>query len=227
MFSHKINGQIELRLIQHPHNRELFQVLDANREHLRPWHPWIDLIRSNADLDRFIAAWLQQLAGNRGFHAGIWHDGKLCGAISHLNIDWLNRSAWLSYWLDEAHQGRGIMTAACRVFVAHAFNTLKLNRVTIECASTNTRSRGVPERLGFQFEGIIRGVEWLHDHFADHAMYGLLSGEAPLGDSSSLTPFPVAVPGPGPRAGVPLANLSRSRRWAVGDGLAICAPGPE
>ncbi len=208
MFSHKVNGQVELQLIQHPHCRELFKVMDANRKHLRPWHPWIDLIRSTADLDRFITGWLQQLSQNRGFHAGIWHEGELCGVINHLNIDWLNRSTVLSYWLDEAHQGRGIMTAACRAFVSHAFNTLKLNRVTIECASRNIRSRGIPERLGFKFEGVIRGAEWLHDRFADHAIYGLLKGDQPHGDSMSVMEFPLAAPGAGPPAMVPAESLN-------------------
>jgi ribosomal-protein-serine acetyltransferase len=69
------------------------------------------------------------------------------------------------------------MTEACRAFVTHAFDTLKLNRVVIECASKNVRSRGVPDRLGFSLEGVLRGVEWLHDHYADHAIYGLLKGE--------------------------------------------------
>jgi ribosomal-protein-serine acetyltransferase len=177
MFSHKINAQIELQLIQHADCRELFTLISVNRKHLRPWHPWIDHIRSATDLDRFITGWLQQLSNNRGFHAGIRFEGKLCGAINHLNIDWLNRSTVLSYWLDENHQGRGIMTAACRAFVSHAFETLQLNRVTIECASGNARSRRVPERLGFKFEGIIRAAEWLHDHFADHAIYGILKDD--------------------------------------------------
>ena len=208
MFSHKVNGQIEMRLFEHPHSRELFNVLEANRSHLRPWHPWVDLIRCNADLDRLITGWLQQLAANRGFQAGIWHEGKLCGAIGHLNIDWVNRSAWLSYWLDEAHQGRGIMTAACRALVSHAFHTLNLNRVTIECASENLRSRRVPERLGFRFEGIIRGVEWLHDHYADHAMYGLLNSDATGGHSSRLAPLAAAAPASSPPALAPAANLN-------------------
>jgi len=177
MFSHRIDQRTELRLIQQPHSRELFAVIEANRGHLRQWHPWVDLLKTPADMDRFITTWLQQMARYRGFHAGIWEDGKLCGEINHLNIDWSNRSTVLSYWLDEAYQGRGIMTAACRVFVSHAFQTLNLHRVTIECAAGNARSRRIPERLGFKFEGIIRGAEWLHDHFADHAIYGLLKGD--------------------------------------------------
>jgi ribosomal-protein-serine acetyltransferase len=208
MFTHKVNGQTELQLIQHPHCRELFDVMEANRKHLQPWHPWIDHIRSILDLDRIITKWLQQLSTNRGFHAGIWHEGKLCGAINHLNVDWANRSTVLSYWLDEAHQGRGIMTAACRAFVSHAFDTFNLNRVTIECASENTRSRGIPERLGFKFEGIIRGAEWLHDHYADHAIYGLLKSDQPHGDPKRLTILPLAVPGANVCDAIPVESLN-------------------
>jgi ribosomal-protein-serine acetyltransferase len=186
MFANEVDERIELRLIQHHHCAELFKLMDANRDHLRPWHPWIDGIRSAGDLERSITGWLQQFAGKRGFHAGIWHEGKLCGMINHLTIDWLNRSTVLSYWLDEAHQGRGIMTAACRKFVSHAFRTIQLNRVAIECASDNTRSRRIPERLGFKIEGIIRGIEWLHDRYADHAMYSLLRTDVLHGDSQSV-----------------------------------------
>ncbi len=206
MFTCKINGQTELRLLQHLHCPELFKVMDANRSHLRPWHPWIDLIRSTADLDRFINKWLQQLASNRGFHAGIWHEGKLCGVINHLNIDWPNRSTVLSYWLDEAHQGRGIMTAACEAFVSHAFIALKLNRITIECAATNIRSRKVPERLGFKLEGIVRGIEWLHDHYADHAMYGLLRGDQPPANVKHVKQFSSVAPVFESYAAVPIGN---------------------
>jgi ribosomal-protein-serine acetyltransferase len=66
------------------------------------------------------------------------------------------------------------MTACCRTLVVHAFTAWKLNRITIECATENSRSRAIPERLGFTLDGVIRSIEWLHDHYADHAIYGLL-----------------------------------------------------
>jgi ribosomal-protein-serine acetyltransferase len=207
MFKHRVDGQTELQLIQHPQCRELFQVMEANREHLRSWHPWIDLIRSASDLDRFIGKWLQQHSCKRGFHAGIRHEGALCGVINHLNVDRANRSAVLSYWLDEAHQGQGIMTAACRAFVAHAFETLKLNRLTIECATENTRSRRIPERLGFKLEGIIRDSEWLHDHFADHAIYGLLKADRSSEDLRSAASLPQETPVNRNCDRVPVENL--------------------
>jgi ribosomal-protein-serine acetyltransferase len=177
MFAHKINAKTNLQLIQHLHAGDLFRLMESNRKYLRPWHPWVDQVRSAADLERMIGKWLQQFSSNRGFYAGIWHEDKLCGMINHLHVDWTNRSTVLSYWLDESHQGRGIMTAACREFVWHAFDVFNLNRVTIECATENVRSRKIPERLGFQFEGIIRAAEWLNDHFADHAIYGFLKSD--------------------------------------------------
>jgi hypothetical protein len=62
-----------------------------------------------------------------------------------------------------------------------------------------TAGRAVPERLGFQLEGIIRDAEWLYDHFVDHAMYAILkkdwNGEQQGGEDSppaalSLNPTP-------------------------------------
>jgi ribosomal-protein-serine acetyltransferase len=177
MICSHVNQRIQLRLISRHDSGKLFTLIDSNREYLRCWHPWVDNVRSPDDIGRMISAWEEQNANNRGFCTGILFDGQLCGAIHHLNVDWLNRWTALSYWLDATHQGRGIMTIACRALIIHAFKTWKLNRVTIECAAENTRSRAIPERLGFKLEGIIRGIEKLHDHYADHAIYGLLRSE--------------------------------------------------
>jgi ribosomal-protein-serine acetyltransferase len=179
MISLKVSSRIEMRLMSHAETAALFHLVDDNRNHLRSWHPWVDQVRSPEDAGKLISNWEKQNAGNRGFCAGIWFDGRLCGAIYHLNVDWSNRWTALSYWLDAAHQGRGIMTHCCRAMVLHGFKTWKLNRITIECATENARSRAIPERLGFQLEGIVRGVEWLHDRFADHAVYGLLRLDCP------------------------------------------------
>lgn len=192
MFCCAINEQTELRLIERQHGDELFQLIDANRQHLRRWHPWVDIMRSPVDVERAIGAWQQQYVNNRGFYTGIWFAGKCCGVINHLSVDWANRWTALSYWLDAAHQGKGIMTTCCRTMVAHSFNVWKLNRITIECATENTRSRAVAERLGFKLDGIVREIEWLHDHYVDHAMYGLLrsdylNGQRTNGHATSRT----------------------------------------
>ncbi|HTV41413.1 MAG TPA: GNAT family N-acetyltransferase [Candidatus Sulfotelmatobacter sp.] len=177
MFSAKATNRIQLRSVDSHDTGNLFGLIDSNRDHLRAWHPWVDAVRTRDDAGRLISAWAQQNADNRGFCAAILFDGQLCGVIHHLNVDWQNRSTALSYWLDAAHQGRGIMTICCRALIVHAFVAWKLNRVAIECAVENVRSRAIPERLGFKLEGTIRAGERLQDRYVDHVVYGLLRSE--------------------------------------------------
>ena len=71
----------------------------------------------------------------------------------------------------------GLMTNSCRALTAHAFEAYGLNRMTIACATENNKSRAIPERLGFELEGVQRQAEWLYDHFVDHALYGMLNDD--------------------------------------------------
>jgi ribosomal-protein-serine acetyltransferase len=44
----------------------------------------------------------------------------------------------------------------------------------MHCAVGNTKSRAVPERLGFVQEGILHDAEWLYDHYVDLVIYSIL-----------------------------------------------------
>jgi ribosomal-protein-serine acetyltransferase len=185
MFRRAVDDQTEVRLIDLDHAAELFKLFEANRQYLRRWHPWVDHLNSVPAVERAITSWQQLYSDKLACHAGVWFKGRLCGMVSYLNVDPTNRWTPLCYWLDEAHQGQGIMTACCRAMVAHGFAAWGFNRIAIECASENTRSRAIPERLGFKFEGIIRGIQWLHDRFVDAAMYGMLRSDFEKSHSSN------------------------------------------
>ena len=179
MFRHKLTEDTELRLLEERHAKELTSLTDRNREHLRAWLPWVDASRTLDDRKNFIKGALEQFAQNKGFAAGIWYEGRMAGVIGYDPIDWENRTVEVGYWLGEEHQGRGLVTAACRALVDHAFGELGLNRVVISCATENKKSCAIPERLGFRQEGIERQAEWLYDHFVDHVTYSALASEWP------------------------------------------------
>jgi ribosomal-protein-serine acetyltransferase len=174
----RVNDELELKQLEQQHAATLFELADANRVYLRRWMPWVDRTQSVADASSFIDTTLQQSAENEGYHTGIWFRGRLCGVLGHHIIDWTNRTTSLGYWLDESHQGQGIMTTTCRAIIEHDFTELNLHRIIIRCATENSRSRAIPERLGFSFEGVARQAEWLYDHFVDLAVYSKLRSDA-------------------------------------------------
>ena len=155
----------------------LFALVDRNRCYLRQWLNLLDTTNTPLDTRHFIEAMTALHAKTRASTCAIRVDGDIVGVISHFFIDWDNRYAHLGYWLSEEWQGRGIMTRACRAFVSHAFRQLDLNRVELSCAAGNLRSQRMLERLGFEQEGTLRQVEWLHDRFLDHRIYSVLRSE--------------------------------------------------
>lgn len=173
----KINSDIELHLLKQQHAGELFTLTEQNREHLQEWLPWVDTNKTIEDTRKFIKRCVEQSANGTDFVLGIWYKGNLAGAVGLHKVDWSNRSGNIGYWLGASFQGHGIMTKSCRALVEYAFNGLRLNRVQIRCVPGNKKSRAIPERLGFKQEGISRQAMWLHDHFVDLIIYGMLATE--------------------------------------------------
>jgi ribosomal-protein-serine acetyltransferase len=168
-------GGAHLRLIEESDADELFALTDRNREHLEPWMPWIALTRAPDDTLQFIRATRRQLADDDGMQLAIvGDDGAIAGVVGFHRIDWANRATSIGYWLAADRQGRGLMTEAVRALVEYAFGR-GLHRIEIAAAVDNTRSRAVPERLGFRAEGIERGAERHGERYLDLVVYALLA----------------------------------------------------
>ena len=89
-------------------------------------------------------------------------------------IDLRSHAAEIGYWVAERHTRRGVMTSACRALIEHAFGPLELRRIVIRAATGNRPSCAIPERLGFQLEGVEREAELLHGAYVDLARYAKL-----------------------------------------------------
>jgi ribosomal-protein-serine acetyltransferase len=178
MLRHELPGGYALRLVEESDADELYAVIDANRTHLAPWMPWAENEHSPADVLPFIRAARKQIADNDGLQVAIVDPGgAIVGMVGYHAVDWRNAKTSIGYWLARDEQGRGTMTAAVRALVDHAFATWKLNRVTIQASVENARSRGVPERLGFREEGVLREVERVGDRSLDHVVYSMLAAD--------------------------------------------------
>jgi ribosomal-protein-serine acetyltransferase len=173
----QIDEDTQLRLIEERYAEEIFALIERNRSYLRAWIGWVDFETSVESTRDFLHKRLIQFANNQGFNMGIWYQGQLVGAIGFNYINWGIRKGEIGYWLDEAAQGKGIMTRACKAMMALGFVEYHLNKIEIHCAVGNRPSRAIPERLGFTQEGLLRDNEWLYDHYVDHAIYGMLASD--------------------------------------------------
>jgi ribosomal-protein-serine acetyltransferase len=172
-----IDRSTSLRVLHEDDVRELFELTDDNRANLRRWLPWLDVVTREADTRAYVRSTIKQRKEGRGPVFGIFHESNLAGVVGFLPIDRVNRFGEIGYWLAENRQGRGIMTESCRFVVRYGFLTLDLNRIQIAAAVENRQSRAIPERLGFELEGILRARENLYGTFVDHAVYALLRSE--------------------------------------------------
>ena len=152
---------------------ELFALVDANRDRLRPWMIWEPTTKTVDDTRAFIQACLASTdyEGN-----GLWLDGRLIGGAG-LSLDTMANSGEIGYWVAGDAEGRGIVTRACTRFFDFAFDELGLHRMELQAALDNAKSRAVAERLGMHEEGIARDGCRVADGYLDSVTYGILEDE--------------------------------------------------
>jgi ribosomal-protein-serine acetyltransferase len=165
---------IELRHVSTADCDQLYAAIDRNRAPLRMWLPWVTDTFDQNDLTEFIRQREIDNAAHLSLTTNIWFRGELCGAIGLHAINQRDRNTSIGYWLDEAYQGRGIMTSACRAIVTEGFRQYGLHRIEIRCATGNVRSAAIARRLGFVEEGILREAEWLYDRWTDLRVFSML-----------------------------------------------------
>jgi ribosomal-protein-serine acetyltransferase len=173
----QIDEELQLRLHEEQYAGEYFALIERNRAYLREWMPWADSEGSLEETKDYMKQTLLQFANNEELQLGIWYQNRLVGAFGYPNLDLVNRRVEIGYWIDVSMQGKGLVTRVCRAMVSYAFDHYRVNKVEILCATGNTRSRAIPERLGFTQEGIIRQAERFNDHYNDLVVYGMLASE--------------------------------------------------
>jgi ribosomal-protein-serine acetyltransferase len=170
----RVDDSVRLELVSENDARELTELIERNRAYLKEWLPWLNASRGIHDAARFIGRSIEQAEDNNGLTFSIICNGELVGIIGQHYLDSFNRRTEIGYWLDAAHQGRGIVTRSTARLTDYAFAEQDCNRVILHCAAGNVKSRAVAERLGFTQEGILREAEWLYDHYVDLVVYSML-----------------------------------------------------
>lgn len=157
--------------------KNVFALLDSNREHLGRWLPWVYAMHTVEDERRWLEDRLQPGSEGREYPFLIMYQNALVGVIGLRGLDSLNKACEIGYWLAEDSQGHGIVTRACQALVSYAFTSRSMNRIQVRAHTDNARSRAIPERLGFVLEGVQRQADLLNGRYFDLAVYSMLASE--------------------------------------------------
>jgi len=167
----------ELRRLRERDTEELHALIERNRGELAKWLSWAQEPNGH-DTRAYIARVHDSEQDGRRVQRAIVCRRAIIGDVG-LFIDRENATAAIGYWLDHDHHGRGVMTAAVHELARHGFAELALRRIEIRTDVLNLSSRAVAERLGFQFEGVLReSYRIAADRYSDDAVYSMLASEA-------------------------------------------------
>ncbi len=153
--------------------------IHENLDHLGRFLVWA---RADYDLDGVMAfAEEKRTRWNDPQHEqgfGIFFQGEFAGAVGIKGFASLTAAVEIGYWLSEHLQGRGMMTRSVSALIKLAFETYDMNQIIIKAAPGNSRSRAIPERLGFTETGLLRQMSKnAHGELLDLVNYSLLRSE--------------------------------------------------
>jgi ribosomal-protein-alanine N-acetyltransferase len=118
----------------------------------------------------------RQLGTGYGF--GIFIDDRFAGAI---NLSSIQRgpfqNAYVGYWIDQAHAGRGYVPEAAVVLLRFAFEELALHRVQIAIIPRNKASRRVVDKLNLREEGVALNYLEINGVWEDHIRFAITAEE--------------------------------------------------
>jgi RimJ/RimL family protein N-acetyltransferase len=102
---------------------------------------------------------------------------KLIGTCGFSQWSPYNGRAEVAYAMARPYWGQGLTTEALTAVVEFGFTRMALNRIEARCVPENVASARVMEKVGMQFEGILREHTYAKGHYYDVKMYSLLRRE--------------------------------------------------
>lgn len=173
----QVDNEILLRQHIGSDYQDMWKALEAGRDYLGKYLPWMAAYKTEDDYERLHTA--RRLEGDNfdGSRAYIvQYKGELAGTVG-LGIPNRDNVIEVDYWLRQDLQGRGIMTRSVEAVITMLFVEVGIHRVTIRAATSNLASRGIPERLGFKHEGTMRDGGFVNNEYLDLEIYSMLDHE--------------------------------------------------
>ena len=155
-------------------------VRQDNVDWLTQWEPkrlpgQPDVVESRDAFAGRCSARMREWQLGTGYGFGIFtDDGDFVG---ELNLSSVQRgpfqNAYVGYWIDQRHAGKGYTPEAFVVAARYSFEDLGLHRLQVAIIPRNGASRRVVEKLRLREEGVALRYLEINGVWEDHVRYGL------------------------------------------------------
>jgi ribosomal-protein-serine acetyltransferase len=183
MFQLRVDDEVALVLAEERHAQIMTDLIVRNQDRLARWEPWAEQPATLEATRTYIRTALEDFQRGRQISTIIAVDNarRFIGRCG-IRINPYAASGDIGYWIDGEYEGRGITSRAARALISSVFDELGLTRMELRTSVDNKRSRALAERLGFSFEGVLRGGLRFSHRADDVAMYGVTAARwnAPL-----------------------------------------------
>ena len=146
-------------------------IMPADREELAEiafdpdiWRYFVARVESQADLDRFIEAAVDDTAAQRRIVFVIVDKatGRIAGSTAYGNLAEADRRIEIGWsWVSRNHRGRGLNGWAKYLLLSHGFETLGCERIEFKTDVLNLQARKGLRNIGATEEGVLRSYNYM------------------------------------------------------------------
>ncbi|RYZ57307.1 MAG: N-acetyltransferase [Proteobacteria bacterium] len=138
--------------------KAITRAIESNFDEISKWMSWANPCPTVEDSEAYVLKSIKMFEDRETLELLIWdrESGELLGSSGFNEIDWTVPRLETGYWLSKEASGQGFATEAVNALTRYAFEVLDAKRLAITCDKDNVKSRLIPERLGFDLEGILR-----------------------------------------------------------------------
>lgn len=150
--------RLHIRMPMPGDGKKVHDAIQFSRLSLKEWLPFAQKEQSEEDVELSVRlahiAFLERK--DLRLHIFKKETGEFIGSSGLHRLDWDIPKVEIGYWIDDRFSGKGYMREAVERITTYAAEEIKARRVEIHCDVKNTKSRAIPERLGFELEGIFK-----------------------------------------------------------------------
>ncbi|HEY4469282.1 MAG TPA: 50S ribosomal protein L7/L12-serine acetyltransferase [Klebsiella sp.] len=167
-----VTQSLSLRAVDECHVTELHQLVMKNQRWLQQSLNWSADVSHEDETRRHVQG--NVILHQRGYGKMflLFLQEEIIGVLSFNQIEPINKTAYIGYWIDESHQGQGLLSQALQALMDYFARNGTVRRFVIKCRVANHKSNQVALRNGFSLEGCLKQAEYLNGSYDDQNIYG-------------------------------------------------------